>query len=94
MGDRVIQVRRTTYRGVEGWKIIGQPDPRDHRRVSIFTEHETSARRIASKVKAGQEIGGADFDPQCEICYGLGDVFKREVGVAPYRIPCPSCGAE
>lgn len=87
----MIQVRRKTYRGTDGWLIVGRPDPRSHARVSIFTETETSARRIAAKVRAGQEIGLVDYEPACETCYGLGQVFHYKAG-GPEHIACPRCG--
>ena len=59
----MIQVRRTRYRGVDGYKVVGYANPdRSGWPISIFTETEPSARHIAAKVKRGERITLEDFD--------------------------------
>lgn len=61
----MISVRRTTYRGQAGFLVCGRrPGETGGWPVSIFTLTESSARHIAAKVKRGEQIDGADFDPQ------------------------------
>lgn len=48
-----IRVIRGSYRGVEGWKIVGE-DARG-RRVSLWTPKESEVRRVAADIRAGKE---------------------------------------
>ena len=54
-----LRVREATYRGTPGFTITGSDT--HGRDVSIFTETAESARRIKSKIGAGQEVSPEDF---------------------------------
>ena len=56
-----LQIRRKTYRGIEGWLICGRPLG-SLKAVSIFTHSRKSAERIRDKVREGKEIGMEDFN--------------------------------
>lgn len=62
----MIQIRKHTYRGTDGFLVCGKPPGARIRRVRIFTETRSSAERIKRKVKAGQDIGVEDFKPRRE----------------------------
>ena len=55
-----LQIRRKTYRGDDGFLICGRDGL--GRSVSVFTLTRTSAERIRDKVRAGEQIEGADFE--------------------------------
>lgn len=56
-----LQVRHFTYHGIEGWKIVGRDTT--GRRVNIFSERESEARRMARDIREGRETL---FDSQIE----------------------------
>lgn len=57
-----IQIRKSTYRGVEGFKVCGKkPGQVGGHAVSIFTETRESAEHIAAKVTRGMDIELSDF---------------------------------
>lgn len=66
---RVVQIRRKRYRGKYGWLVLGYAKRQrgepfaDWWHVSIFTETRTSAEKIRKRVKAGEDVQLADFEP-------------------------------
>lgn len=61
----MIQVRKSRYRGADGWLLCGTPSPH-HWSLSVFFEHETAARRTAERIRANPdtyEIDSEDFEP-------------------------------
>ena len=55
-----ISIRSTTYRGEDGFAIVGTL-PGSNRRVNIFTTNRKSAEHIRDLVKAGKDIDVKDF---------------------------------
>lgn len=55
-----ISIRSTTYRGEDGFAIVGSL-PGSNRRVNIFTTNRKSAEHIRDLVKAGKNVDVKDF---------------------------------
>lgn len=51
-----IQVRKSTYRGTEGYSVCGKSEP-NGRPVSIFTPYEGNARAIQAAYKVSRAEG-------------------------------------
>lgn len=54
-----LQIRQSTYRGKEGFTIVGRAP--DGKKVRMFALTRAAAEHIREKVKAGEEITQADF---------------------------------
>lgn len=85
-----IQVRRGTYRGCDGWHILGK-DSRGAS-VRIFSEHEPEARRMAGEIRAGrqphfdQTIARSAAQVQCDGCIDADRVRTRECFCTPQQL--------
>jgi hypothetical protein len=61
----MLQVRKSRYRGVDGWMLCGNATPDQNWPTRIFFVHESAARRTRERILHEQdfEMGLEDFEP-------------------------------